>query len=210
MSEKKSSTVLLTVIGIATLLVTLVGATFAFFTADINDVRDENAGDDVVITAANLGTINFAHGNNIVLNNALPGAKDTKEFTISAPDSTVTIDYVIYLDTTKNEIGKKTDGTPRVETENLVATLTKPTDNANTTSLITAAPLKTDTYVPDKDETTRVEIGRGTLAAHGSDTWILTVELLEKTVEQNDDQGRIYEGNIVVEAAQYTQTDVYK
>ena len=212
MGEKKSSTILLTVIGIATLLVTLVGATFAYFTAEVNDVRPEGAGNDVVITAANLGEITFAHGNTITLANALPGATDTKSFTISAPNSTVPIDYVIYLDTTINKVGVDSlTGANRAETENLVATLTKPDTNANTTSLLNATPLKISTYAPDEDAETLVEIGRGILAAAGSDTWSLTVTLNNLTDQaQNDDQGRSYTGTIVVKAAtEYTQQSVY-
>ena len=217
MSENKSSTILLTVIGISTLLVTLVGATFAYFTAGVKDVRPNGAKDDVVITAANLGEINFAHGNTITLDNALPGATDTKEFTISAPNSTVPIDYVIYLDTTVNAVGTYVDAEGitqnRAESDNLVATLVKPVSNEKTTSLLsTATPLKIATYVPDEKAETLVEIGSGTLAAHGSDTWSLTVTLNNLTnAVQNEDQGRSYTGSIVVKAAtEYTQQSVYK
>ena len=207
MSEKKSSTVLLTVIGIATLLVSLVGATYAYFTAGLNEAYQDGDtdGKDVVVTAANLGEITFTHGNTIVLDNVVPGASDTKEFSISALDSTVPIDYKIYLDTTVNEVGEN-----RAETNNLVATLTSKT-NTTATSLLSATPLSTTAYLADNSEDTKVEIGSGTLAAGGTDTWELTVTLNEINGPQNDDQGRKYTGTIVVEAtAQYTQQSVYK
>lgn len=209
MGEKKSSTILLTVIGIATLLVTLVGATFAYFTAGFDEQyqNGDNDGKDVIVTAANLGEITFAHGDTVTLNNVLPGDSDTKTFTISAAQATVPIDYVIYLDTTVNSVA-----TGKTETPNLVAKLTS--SNATATSLLDGTTgksiLSTTNYAPDNSEETKVEIGRGKLAVGVSDTWTLTVTLNETEGPQNDDQGRAYTGTIVVEAAtQYTQQNVY-
>lgn len=62
MEERKNNTVLLTVIGIATLLVVVVGATFAFFAAqtitdDVSTVTITAASDGTVIASTGFGTV---------------------------------------------------------------------------------------------------------------------------------------------------------
>jgi len=192
MGEKKGTTVLLTVIGLATLLVTLVGATFAFFTAQVDD-RNANA-TNVTVTAATLGTVTFTHGDTITLNNAYPGATGSIDFTIKADDaSTEPVDYEVYLVTTANSVA---DG--RTETNNLVATLTGPN---GATSNLSSTPLTIANYGVNSE----VLIGSATLAAKTTDTWNLTVTLNETGAEQNDDQGRNYAATIkVVTAHKYT------
>ena len=85
MEERKSgNTVLLTVIGIATLLVAIVGATFAFFTANITNP----VGSSIVIETATL-EIKFTDGDKFDFMSAHPGNIDglgheavSKTFTI--------------------------------------------------------------------------------------------------------------------------------
>lgn len=66
----KSSTILLTVIGIATLLVVVVGATFAYFAATVTG--NENEKSVTVTAAANGSTITFGGGDKIELTNIYP------------------------------------------------------------------------------------------------------------------------------------------
>ena len=203
MENKRGTTVLLTVIGIATLLVAVVGATFAYFTATVKPAEG-NVETDVTITAAQLGTITFTNGTTIDLCDEeptegetypscaiYPGAKESKEFKLtSSSDTTGDVDYEIYLVTTTNSIA-----TGKTETPNLVATLTS--DNAEATSELNATPLSTTTYSAESKKL----IGSGTLGVGETDTWNLEVELKETGLEQNDDQGRQFVGKIVVEAA---------
>lgn len=209
MSEKKGTTVLLTVIGIATLLVTLVGATFAYFTAKVEE-SDNSVDTDVTVTAATLGTVTFAHENQINFCDEdeaqpcliYPGESDSVDFSItSAANSTAPINYEIYLLTETNTVAQG-----KTETSNLVATLTAPgTTEAGYESLLNATPLATGTYKTG-DTTTGVKIGEGVLQPGGaSDTWTLNVTLNEINDEQNDDQGRIFKGSLkVVAGTKYT------
>ena len=57
---KKGNTVLLTVIAVATLLVAVVGATFAYFTAS---VAGNDTASSVVVKTAQIGTITYTNGN---------------------------------------------------------------------------------------------------------------------------------------------------
>ena len=92
--EGKGNKVLLTIIAVATLLVSVVGATFAYFTAVLTTGSDEQ----MVIKTAVIGTI-FEGGNGIVIPNVSPQIEDkplepagqelghTKVFTITATGS---------------------------------------------------------------------------------------------------------------------------
>lgn len=207
MSERKGTTVLLTVIGIATLLVTLVGATFAYFSTTVQDT-EESVDTDVTVTAATLGTVTFAHENTIDFCDTdeatpcliYPGESDSVDFSISsAANSTAPIDYEIYLLTETNTVAEG-----KAETSNLVATLTAP-EGDGYESLLSTTPLATSTYKTG-DTTNGVLIGKGTLQPNGaSDTWTLNVELIETNLDQNDDQGRAYTGSLkVIAGTKYT------
>lgn len=77
--KKGGNTILLTVIGIATLLVAIVGATFAYFTAT---VTDGDKGSSVIIRTATLA-VTYNDGNNIVASGITPGWTDTKTISIT-------------------------------------------------------------------------------------------------------------------------------
>lgn len=83
--NNNGNTVLLTVIGVATLLVALVGATFAYFTATVNNRTAQSVS---ITTASPMGLVYT--GNKLELLQAVPGDKtgDTgKEFTVQNPTS---------------------------------------------------------------------------------------------------------------------------
>ena len=69
MEKGRNNAILLTVVGIATLLVTIAGATFAFFTARINGA---NSTQTVTIQSADAGTLTFVGGNSITVQNIYP------------------------------------------------------------------------------------------------------------------------------------------
>ena len=107
MENKRGTTVLLTVIGIATLLVAVVGATFAYFTATVTGDEDATK---VTVTSATLGTITFREGDILTLGTeavpAYPGARTSKTFEVEADaQSTVGVDYVVSLDVTDITFG---------------------------------------------------------------------------------------------------------
>lgn len=222
MKDNKGTTVLLTVIGIATLLVAVVGATFAYFTASVTD--DNKGKTDVTVSAANLGTVVFTHGDTIDLcddtldgadcDKIYPGASETKEFKIShAKDEngnpiTAPVDYKIYLVTTDNSLRTVAEGeTAPQETGNLKATLAAPTSLATGASATSALQTATSLTITEFAKGSEKLIGSGTLAASEDEhNWKLTVELINATdaegnpIAQNDDQGRTYSAKIVVKA----------
>lgn len=80
MERNNGNTILLTVIGIATLLVALVGATFAYFTASINNANSQT----VSVTTATPAGLNYV-GGQLQLPNALPGNSNNMTFTVTNP-----------------------------------------------------------------------------------------------------------------------------
>ncbi len=73
------NTVLLTVIGVATLLVALVGATFAYFSATITSTAKES----IYITTVNPIALKYVGQSDIKLENISPGESGTSSFTVS-------------------------------------------------------------------------------------------------------------------------------
>lgn len=79
------NTILLTVIGVATLLVALVGATFAYFSAQITNDSNQSV---YLTTAAPVGLEYL--GQRFALTNIAPGTSNTEEqgsFTVQNPDN---------------------------------------------------------------------------------------------------------------------------
>lgn len=100
-NSKKNNTVLLSVIGVATLLVALVGATFAYFSATVTN----NSQQSVSIATASVANLEYKQTKAITLVNAKPGdktdgttGKEPGGFTITNPDgNTMTLYYDLDL-----------------------------------------------------------------------------------------------------------------
>ena len=106
MSEGKNNTVMLTIIGIATLLIAVVGATFAYFSAQVSGLEGQK---EDVIKSATVGTT-FIGGTEVTAANIYPKeeAWGTKKFSITSNSSTgVTTSYNISLVIDAND---KADG----------------------------------------------------------------------------------------------------
>jgi hypothetical protein len=112
--NNKSNTMLLTVIAIATLLVAVIGATFAYFTSRIQDVETAST---VLLKGTNL-TISFSDSNpDLSASEGLVPVKSvngvfapviTKTFSLTGTNpSTSTLNYTLYLAVTDNTFALK-------------------------------------------------------------------------------------------------------
>ncbi len=101
----KSSTILLTVIGIATLLVVVTGATFAYFAAIVNGTDNATS---IQITASQNGTkISLEGGEALDLTNIYPRTEAwaTKDITLkndAVAESSTTATYTFYMNVDTN------------------------------------------------------------------------------------------------------------
>lgn len=112
----RKNQVLLIIIGVATLLIAVVGATFAYFTATASQVGSQAS---VRIKTAQLG-INYTHGSMFVLDNAngLDAIQSDKTwyvaFSVTSTGSVTQHFNVVWDNITKNTIVGKADLTTQV------------------------------------------------------------------------------------------------
>ena len=194
--NKKGNTVLLTVIAVATLLVAVVGATFAYFTAT---VAGNDAASSVIVSTAKIGQITYTNGNTITLDNAYPGAKSNEiTFTVkSSNDSTVDINYTLkwafventFDDEITDADGHTTTGNPADLEYYLLGTTSK------SGTVVALANNNHRAVAPTAD----VVIGNGVLKPAG-DTHEYTMYVVFKETgnNQNVNQGRAFTGKVVV------------
>ena len=184
--NKKGNTVLLTVIAIATLLVAIVGATFAYFTASVTGNAEASS---VIVRTAEIGSIVYENGTELKLENAYPGAySNTITFTItSSADSTVDVAYAINWVNVTNDFVAKDD---------LVYTLTGEAKKLDgTAGTGTVVPSQLNKVAPS----TSGVIGSGVLAAGGEvHTYTMQMHFKETGSDQNINQGRNFVGKIEV------------
>jgi len=217
MENKRGTTVLLTVIGIATLLVAVVGATFAYFTAT---VTEDNETTNVTVTSATLGTINFDHGRTIEIGTAAkpayPGAVDSKTFTVTSDEaSTVGVDYVVTMNISKNSFGVAAPEeddllavTPGATNLQYLVCATKGADSKLAADTPECATVLTDGKPNEKAQWLTIDstknsytLATATLGTKGAeDAWQLFVRLNEVKAAQNHDQGKEFAATLSIDA----------
>lgn len=195
---RKKDTIFLSVIGIATLLVAIIGATFAWFSAT---VTGNETASSVTVTTATLGII-YTNGNEIVLDrvepqdtsdsatSALIATDQTKTFTIEPAESAnVVQNYTINWDIATFDFAQK---------EELVYSLSgkitgSPTGGNEAGTLVAT---KTGEAMPANTGVTA--IGTGQVSPGETHTYTLTVWFKETGSNQNYNQGKTFRGKIYV------------
>ena len=197
MNEEKNSRgsiVLLTVIAIATLLVAIVGATFAYFTVTISG---NDTATSILVKTATLG-ITYTDGQAIVAENIVPGqAIPTRTFTIrntSTIAMTYHVDWIEVINDRVDNSGAQVPFQDLVFT--VVGTITEQrtnlSDPAGTPQSIT-----TPTNVPT---TSGRMLSNMTIAPGETHSFTLTLTFPELGVPQDYDQGKVFSARIQVAA----------
>lgn len=188
MENNRGQSIFLSVVGIATLLVAIVGATFAYFSITVNG--NENAS-SIYVTTAKLGDVTFdGTSAGIVIENAYPGWHDQKTFTIATAndtDANATIQYGVQFVVTNGELATA------APTGEFVYTLT-PSGSCGT--LPTAL---TNQDVPSS--TPANPVVNGTLQGPCTHTYTLRMDFVETNEPQNLLQGKKFEGKIQIVVA---------
>lgn len=185
MEEMKGQTIFLSVIGIATLLIAIVGATFAWFSISVSG--NENS-EKIIYTTASLGSVVFNDGYTIDANGIIPGDVKTKTFTVSQTDIAATgkIKYNIILNVNSNTLTPNADG-------QFVHYL-KGSGNINGGVLANLD----ETIVPESSTI----IGSGILDGYEVHTYEYSISLKNLDIPQNNAQGKEFGGYITVELEQ--------
>ena len=113
--EKNNKKIMLLIIGVATLLVALIGATFAYFTALINRPNGEQS---VAVTTTTVQGVIYTASDKISLENALPGDHAETTFTIYNPNESAVAQYTLIFYPVSNSFTNKSTDDPNVELNN--------------------------------------------------------------------------------------------
>ena len=202
MSEGKNNTVMLTIIGIATLLIAVVGATFAYFSATLTGTNNEK---EYTVRSATVGT-QFNGGADITATGIYPKeeAWGTKTFSIKTTSTKgVSTKYRISLVIDDNDTTADTtisDGAghvKRFQANALSYTLTAIEANAATKGTM---PTATETKIADPSK----DIVFGEATIYGNDavevtqTYTLSMFFKDTGTDQNANQGAQFKGHIAI------------
>ena len=202
MSEGKNNTVMLTIIGIATLLIAVVGATFAYFSATLTGTNNEK---EYTVRSATVGT-EFNGGADITATGIYPKeeAWGTKTFSIKTTSTKgVSTKYRISLVIDDNDTTADTtisDGAghvKRFQANALSYTLTAIEANAATKGTM---PTATETKIADPSK----DIVFGEATIYGNDavevtqTYTLSMFFKDTGTDQNANQGAQFKAHISI------------
>ena len=206
MNEGKNNTVMLTVIGIATLLIAVVGATFAFFSAQLSGKDTEYK-----VVSATIGT-KFTSGAEIVARGIFPqeAAWATKVFSIESTSSVgVETKYNISLVVDANDVTEDATisstgvagGTIKAFSANALSyTLTATESNANAEHPGTMP--TTTGQVKIADPTQTINLGQAKVYGNGDTTvkqeYTLSMFFPRTNEDQNADQGAQFKAHIAI------------
>ncbi len=211
--ENKKNTILLTVIAVATLLVAVVGATFAYFTA--SGGATTNA--DVLVKTGTASSATFGTYSAISLyadeKNFAQGKKDVSGSTTgtvswTAPGSTAeynpteterSLCYKVEFKIDNNTFVKSAENTAPVNELEYTVTKKAQSDSAATTvadkiSLVdlTTGVAKTGVLTIAPSEKIIAEAGKTSTV-----DWTITVTLKNQDFNQNDNAGKAFGGSVV-------------
>ena len=200
--RKDGNTILLTVIGVATLLVALVGATFAYFTTQIQNEANQSVG---ITTAAPVGLQYL--GQQFEMTNIIPGEEHTAEegkFTVTNPSaSTVDQKYDLKLGIDANTLNNL-DGNEQLLLTITSADATVTNDATNATAVTNG--VKWDLTAGHQAET----LAEGTTASAAEYVFVkdqriaigatqnyqMTLEFKDTGAPQDNNQGKTFRAHI--------------
>lgn len=209
--KQKNNNTVLVIIAVATLLVALVGATFAYFTATVNNESAQS----IEVTTASPATLEYRSTDTLALTNASPGPEATKTmtFTVKNPltttggqSNTKSYKYDLYLTSLTDDFSDASGGL-----EQLMLSVTQTTDGDSTLKIgntpltinltngtqVLAATRSTDATIHGKDVVIEQEIAPGE-----THTYSATIEFKETNSNQDSNQNKTYSGYFEIANAQ--------
>ena len=182
MSRKNK--IIISISGIVIILLLLIGLTYGFYLTRINGNYSDKS---VTVSLSNL-ELTYSDGNGFVeSNNIIPGESITKTFTVENTGNKKVINYLIYLEDVVNTFVDKND---------LKITLTC-TSSSGTCSGNTLIYPSNDTIIGIND----IEVGE-------VQEYNLKVDFLETNDNQNDNQNKIFSGNVKLKDMKSTSSEV--
>lgn len=221
MDNNKGQTIFLSVIGIATLLVAIIGATFAWFSVN---VTGNDQASSIIVTTATLGSIVFADGDTINLSNIRPqdNPMATKNFTItnSTSNLTASITYSIYMNVTANDLSATVNATQSASgvTGDWFVHQIAPNTGASTLSGISLSGNNQDVlaftgasaaveaqFIAVPNVGTKIELTpyhHGIINGVATHAYTYTIKFMDSNSNQNAGQGKAFAGKLLVDVIQ--------
>ena len=198
---ERKNTVFLTIIAVATLLVAVIGATFAYFSVIITGNETATS---TIIRTANI-KITYTAGTNISLTSASPG--DTANLTFSvANEGDRELSYKVKWTDVTNTFGS-TIGEVTGVPEELYYTVNVVDNNSNSVYTLSR------TTAPSANGYINLNSGNAiTIAGGVTHNYTLTMTFEETSSAQNYNQGRTFTGAVDIELAgnnYYSTDDIY-
>ena len=208
--ERNNNTVLI-IIAVATLLVALVGATFAYFTATVNNESAQS----IEVTTASPAALEYRSTDTLSLTDATPGAEATKTmtFTVKNPENlangqanTKKYIYDLYLNSLTDDFSDASGGLEQLMlsitqisdgTSQLKIGSTAKTINLTNGTSVLAATRSTDATISGQDVVIEQEIAPGE-----THTYSATIEFRETDSNQDINQNKNYSGYFEIANAQ--------
>lgn len=182
---KERNGIVLLILGVATVLVALIGATFAYFTATINKLNGDQS---VVVSTKEIIGVEYAASETLSLIDVVPGAHAETTFTISNPNAETEVEYGLKFVPVVN------DFTVAEGARQLIVTITG--------GALTDA--KELNYTDSTNSTEQVIVDDVVLAADTSHEYSIRVDFIETNSVQNTNQKKNFAGYVAVIEQIYT------
>lgn len=206
--ERKNNTALLTVIAIATLLVAVVGATFAYFsasetnTADVTVTAETKAAD--TFNASSTGSIDLE-----VLASAMQEANGKNDYTVVAATDTATVTVVLTAGSGTATCTYDLVYTPSTADGKIVYNATQ--NDYNEFAISGDSSINTNDFTDvNITGSSAITLKNATITATSgtpvTESWTLTGNYYNLAVDQSDAAGHTYGGNITVENVSCTNS----
>ena len=177
--DTNKNKIVLFILGVATVLVALIGATFAYFTSVISK---PNGDQSVLVTTTTVEGVTYTASDPLVLIDAIPGDFAETTFTISNPNASASVQYglkfVPDIDDFSNEEGDN----------QLVVTITGGQIMEN----------KKLDYTDGENATEQTIIEDVSLEASETDEYTVRVDFYETQSVQDTNQAKNFAGHIEV------------
>ena len=179
-NESERQKVLVIVFGIIAVLLAFIGATFAFFSAVINN---ENGNESVIIKTVMVKNLEYNQTDNILLDNVEPGSSDNGGFTVFNPNDNATGTYSLEFVIDSNNFSNA-EGNGQLIFTLSGGKLTSPKVIDFTDSVV---------YNSGK----RIPLVENvSISSHQTDTYITKLEFVELNILQDTNQTKTFIGHI--------------
>lgn len=211
MDSNKGQTIFLSVIGIATLLVAIIGATFAWFSVN---VQGNDRASSIIVTTAVLGSVTFTDGSVIDLSNIRPEDTPTATKTFSVANATEDlsreIEYYVDIEVTANTLSaavNQTQGASGVTGDwfvHAIEVVPGSTTDLTSPNLPSCTPAYVSTGTELDPFIAVPNVGTTTLGTNAmmcgaaTHTYTYTIKFVDSNSNQNAGQGTTFYGKLQV------------